>query len=409
VPAQIDNPLEPDRCVYVEWTAGDRGTRTPGGVWWLSPDIQISGPTANQITLGAQPPHPTHTVVCRPHAVANCLGAASAVVVQAFVGTPGVSFTPQTANFVGSTAKEAASVGPNGVDVTITFRPTGTGHQAEGHRCLVVRAFPDHLSPSNESFFLAEGERHAAQRNIAIVRAVDAVGENPAPDELPPGELGTWEVTVGMVNPVDEQVEVGLTIDRDPEPDPVVVETVEPLVQELPFDGFDTTTAIEPAVVLKAELPIRPWRGIKPGTRFPDGIRFRVGDRLSGTTLEAGTELGGLVVRAGDEVDGRPVEPGSALDGYTVPPGLVLRRRQVTVLRPLAAHRRLRWEQLRVRKWQNLDNVAVTLPRGFAGEFGLQLDLRDVPPGKAQLLHLQQTGLDGRPHGGLTLVVLRER
>jgi hypothetical protein len=402
------NPLETDRSVYVEWTAGDAGTRT-GGTWWISPDIIITQPTLNQIALAAQPPHPTHTVVCRPHAVAGGVPAGEDVLVEAFVGNPAIAFTPQTVDFIGSSAARGDTLGPGGIDVPITFRPTGTGNQTPGHRCLLVRAFPDHLIPSNKSFFMDKGERHVAQRNIMIVRAVDAQATIATPDELPANDLGFHEVTVEMANPEPEvEVEAGVTIDVDPEPDPVVVETITPLVERFPFDGFVTSMPKQPAITLKADLEVRPWRGIKPGTRFPDGIRFRVGDRLSGTVLEAGSDLGGLVVRPGDEMAGVRVEPGAALDGFTVPAGTVLRKRQVTIVRPLPEHRRWRWEQLQVRKWQNLNNVAVTMPGGFTGQIGVQLDLRDTPPGKALLLHLQQTDLEGRPHGGLTLVVLKE-
>ena len=41
-----DPGLSGDTCIYMEAVAGDGGVHNSSGVWWLSPDIQLVGPTS---------------------------------------------------------------------------------------------------------------------------------------------------------------------------------------------------------------------------------------------------------------------------------------------------------------------------------------------------------------------------
>jgi len=41
-----DPGLAGDTCFYMEAVSGDGGTHDPAGTWWLSPDIQLTGPVS---------------------------------------------------------------------------------------------------------------------------------------------------------------------------------------------------------------------------------------------------------------------------------------------------------------------------------------------------------------------------
>jgi hypothetical protein len=37
-----------DTCIFIEANSGDGGVRDPNAIWWLSPDIALTSPAANQ-------------------------------------------------------------------------------------------------------------------------------------------------------------------------------------------------------------------------------------------------------------------------------------------------------------------------------------------------------------------------
>jgi hypothetical protein len=345
----MTNPLLNENCVYVEWTTGDGGQHIFTPTWWVdTPDINITAPQLGVATVGPDPLNPVvNTVRCHPHAVANCLDPNADVLVQAFVAIPATAMGPNNTEKIGEVAVAALTLGPQGTATTISWKPNGKGAQTLGHRCLVVRVFPDTFTPSSTSFFLEQAERHVAQHNIEIVKAVNIVGEVPGPDEIPPAENGLWEVPVGFVNLFEEDARIGLVIDQDPRPHKELIAVIRPLLEAVPgFERFDDT-------IVRTEIA------------FPPGIEVEPWDDP----------------RAGDDDDD---------DHHGDKRG-----------------RRMRREQLRRRKWQNLHSVTARLPGGFTDRFTLSLDLRDTPRGLTKVLHVQQSDRRGRPQGGLTVVVVR--
>jgi hypothetical protein len=400
------NPLANENCVYTEWDAGDGGQHTFSPTWWLSPDIEITGPKPNQGTLGT-----VNKVQCRPHAVAGCLPDDALVKVEAWVGIPSSGLVPNQgmAENIGKATVPASTVGPGGTLVNFNWRPTGAGVQVAGHRCLVLRVYPDFIgNPSSKSFFMEERDRHVAQHNIDIVVAASSTTPNPPPGVIPPSGGGGYDIPIGTANLGDEPIEMGYIVDQEPHPDPEEFAVLEPLLDQEPdFTGF-TDAELVADFGFPDDIEVNPWEGVRPPTtRLPDGLELGIGDVLGGLTLDTGVDIGGKEILAGDVVGGRYLTESDPLVGFRIPNGTVLRDARLTLVEPLRPLERMRWGQLEARQWRNARNGLVRLPPGFVGTYTVHVDLKDVASGEATVLHAQQIDSHGRPHGGVTVVVIR--
>jgi hypothetical protein len=164
-----------DPIVFVEETAGDLGApAAPGIPWWFSPDVVIAGPSPEIATTGA------NTVQIRVHAHEEPI-MEEKIVAEVFVGNPSLVMSP-TANTrridPGNLKFRTIDVpgtepiaNTSGATASFQWTPAGgTGDpDGPGHRCLVVRAFPESLTPPTGPFAVPT-EQHEAQHNIEIVK-----------------------------------------------------------------------------------------------------------------------------------------------------------------------------------------------------------------------------------------------
>lgn len=175
----IDSGLAGDTCVFVEAVAGDGGNHAPG-VWWLSPDIQLSSGVTGMPDKADPGPNP---VVLRAHVHNNCTlsDPQGRLKLELYVGNPSLVMTPTSNTVLITNPPEVvvgAVVGVNSRTVTWTVpSPSSNPIEQPGHKCLVLRAFqngflPDpgdlssHVGPTQAGNV---GDQHYAQHNICIV------------------------------------------------------------------------------------------------------------------------------------------------------------------------------------------------------------------------------------------------
>jgi hypothetical protein len=162
-----------DVSVYVEDRLGDQGDPTFGsGPFWLSPDVDIPAHTG-EARQGS------NTVQIRVHAhdepildvkiAAEVYVGLPSLAMSPSVGTkridPGLTFRPATVAGTEPVANIAGGI------ATFPWTPSNDPTQVDGpgHRCLVVRAFPQSVPPPTDPFAVPT-EPHEAQHNIEILK-----------------------------------------------------------------------------------------------------------------------------------------------------------------------------------------------------------------------------------------------
>lgn len=169
-----------DVTVFVEDKAGDLGAPNTPAPWWLSPDVDIPAHPGEAV----QGPN---DVQIRVHAHEEPQ-LAEKIVAEVYVGNPSLVMSP-TANTVridpGNLRFRTRDVPGNepvadvpGATLTFSWTPTSTAGNVNGpgHRCLILRAFPEGVTPPS-SPFTVPNEQHEAQRNIEILTTTTAGGQ----------------------------------------------------------------------------------------------------------------------------------------------------------------------------------------------------------------------------------------
>ncbi|HMF57378.1 MAG TPA: hypothetical protein VK619_13630 [Pyrinomonadaceae bacterium] len=170
-----DPGLAADTCFFMEAVTGDGGTHNSNGVWWLSPDIKLTGPTSG---LDKADPGQVNTVEVTFHKKAsdsNCVtpGDESAVV-ELWVGNPSLAMAPNNMASTFQVQITGAALPPDGGSQTpvIDWTPPNglppDDPQSSGHKCLIARCYPSSLTPSSTNFHVPD-DPHVAQHNICIV------------------------------------------------------------------------------------------------------------------------------------------------------------------------------------------------------------------------------------------------
>lgn len=243
-----DPGLSADTCFYLEAVAGDGGAHQSGGVWWLSPDIQLTGATSgpDKADPGAANTIDV-TVHAKPEGCATPQGAES-VTVEVWAGNPSLVMTPDNPSSAVKIDSLGLSTPAPGSKRSLPFTwtppiglPTGDP-QGPGHKCIIARAYPDSLAPSAEHFFVPD-DQHVAQRNICVVPC-----GGPGAARLP-GPCG-FEVTTA--NPSKEDAAVTLRAAFDPRPAGHVRDVVLGRLRQT--DGFKQL-AERPPRALRLDLP----------------------------------------------------------------------------------------------------------------------------------------------------------
>ncbi|MDQ2975491.1 MAG: hypothetical protein M3R69_08785 [Acidobacteriota bacterium] len=274
-----DPGLSRDTCIYMEAVSGDGGVHT-NPTWWLSPDIELTGPISGPDKAD---PGQINPVNVRSHNKGGqCTSTGDeAIIVELWVGNPSIVMTPDNPASTSLVTKMGSPMPLPGNSATqlIDWTPPGglppTDPQGPGHKCLIARCYPDSLTASPIDFFLPD-DPHVAMHNICIVPCGGPGAANR------PGQCGL-EVTTASLNRKEREA-VTLRVVPDTRPDQFVRATVLKLLEKLP--GFKKL-AVRPVPRFNFEL-----RGF-PGARINDQTKPGCLGILSGGKryYEAGINL----------------------------------------------------------------------------------------------------------------------
>jgi hypothetical protein len=342
-----------DISVFVEDQALDGGATPSPAPWWLSPDIDI-------------PAHPglavqgTNQVRIRVH-VHDEPVVSELIAAEVYVGDPSLVLSPSSGTVridPGNLRfRTLAMQGPEpvatsaGGETTFDWTPSSTAGAVNGpgHRCLVLRAFPESVTPPTGSFDVPN-EQHEAQLNIMILTTTTASGSGGS-GRPPSGEEG-----MGVPgDPLDPDRLTGLWRKAI-------------LTRALGRKG--------PRIVVWAFDPA-------PGKRIESMVRAVLGRRrkFAGFSRAAPGEVTLYPGRGGREVEPAELLKDRFARSAGLGKGLFARDRLVAAAELEASPK-----------------AATTLVLGF--------DHSNIRKYSAIVLHGAQWDADGRPEGGLTLVAL---
>jgi hypothetical protein len=189
-----------DINVYVEDKAGDGGVSPSPVPWWLSPDVDIpahSGTAyqgANQVQV---------RVHCHEEPVLS-----DRIVAEVYAGNPSLVMAPGS-NAVridpGTLLFRTAAISgtepianETGATMTFSWTPSSNASAPDGpgHRCLILRAFPQSITAPTSPFDVPN-EQHEAQHNIEVLATTKMMkapgsGAGTPGDPRQMNEDGSW-------------------------------------------------------------------------------------------------------------------------------------------------------------------------------------------------------------------------
>ena len=90
-----DPALASDTCIFLEAVTGDGGVHDSSGVWWLSPDIKLTGPTSGADKADPGVANPVSITVHRKlDADCTLTPGTESLTVEVWVGNPSLAMTP---------------------------------------------------------------------------------------------------------------------------------------------------------------------------------------------------------------------------------------------------------------------------------------------------------------------------
>ena len=173
-----DPGLASDTCIFMEAISADGGNQNPNDVWWLSPDITLTGHTSGPENADAG----TNQIAIRfhrkPSGTCNFPGDES-ITVEAWVANPSLVMAPHLrgsaarVGFIGSPLPADGGSQTQQIDWTPPPAslpvPFGIDNpQQPGPKCLVAICYPASLTPDANRFFVP-GDQHLAQHNLSLV------------------------------------------------------------------------------------------------------------------------------------------------------------------------------------------------------------------------------------------------
>jgi hypothetical protein len=248
-----DPGLSADTCIFMESTAGDGGVHN-ANVWWLSPDIVLTGPVSGADKADPGQINSVDITIRRKGAESNCaFPGDEQLLAELWVGNPAIAMTPNNSAStklilqIGSPTPIPGGTGTQHFDWTLPAGVPASDPQSPGHKCLIARAYPDSLTASQSNFFAPE-DQHVVQRNICVV---PCGGPGAA---RRPGPCG-FDVLTANINP-EKVAQVTIAATLDLRPNQFVRRTVLQHLEKQP--GF-------------RKLATRPPRGFRLELReFPD-------------------------------------------------------------------------------------------------------------------------------------------
>ena len=266
----LDNNISNfDNCIFMQ----------AGNPWWLSNDLQITGPrTDGKAQRGVK--NDVQLVVRRKPQGCNLPDNTDAVKVDLYICSPTAS--PITSN-TSQVKKILDSTGtPSEILVDINSLPSGglvsplvkwdlpatSSHPAEtpGHKCMVARAYPSQLNVSTSTnigdfvgWAAPPNDQHYAQRNICIETCDSPCG------------VDVW--TENATRETKKDVTFRVVADQNPPAN--VVDVVVPVLRNVPE--------------FKRLVPGAPRKGFT--LEFPDFPKAKVTDNTRSGCLSAITRL----------------------------------------------------------------------------------------------------------------------
>ncbi|PYS93197.1 MAG: hypothetical protein DMF64_05810 [Acidobacteria bacterium] len=237
-----DPALASDTCIFLEAITGDGGSHNNNDVWWLSPDIKLVGPASGIDKADPGVANPVAVTVHRkPDADCTLTPGTESIVIEVWVGNPSLAMTPDnpaSTTLIQSIGSPLPNAGDKRVEAFDWTPPAGlpaADPQSPGHKCLIVRCYPDPLTPSAKNFFVPD-EPHVAQHNICIVPC-----GGPQTERIHP-RCGLNIQTVNVHADIAETVTFRAVFDR--RPNPFVREVVLRRLSALP--DFKRLSAVRP-------------------------------------------------------------------------------------------------------------------------------------------------------------------
>jgi hypothetical protein len=177
-----DPGLAGDSCIFMEAIPGDGGNQNPNDVWWLSPDITLTGPVSGLENADAGQTNTIKIKFHRKPAGSGCsFPGDESITVQAWVANPSLVMAPRHRGSAARVAFIGSLIPPEGgnhvqqIDwnlpaALVTPTPLFDDPQKPGPKCLVAICYPDSLTPSASRFFVP-GDQHVAQHNLCVIVA----------------------------------------------------------------------------------------------------------------------------------------------------------------------------------------------------------------------------------------------
>jgi hypothetical protein len=170
-----DPGLANDTCIFMEAISGDGGAHNASDVWWLSPDIILTGPASGLDNADPGQVNPVQVRFHKKAADSNCnFPGDESITVQLWVANPSLAMAPNNSastalvGFIGSPPPPDGGSATQQIDWDLPAGLPADDPQSPGHKCLIARCYPDSLTPNSDSFFVP-GDQHVAQHNICVV------------------------------------------------------------------------------------------------------------------------------------------------------------------------------------------------------------------------------------------------
>lgn len=368
-----DPGLTSDTCIFIEAISGDGGTHSTGSspAWWLSPDIQLTGPVSGADAGDANRDNP---VVVKAHRKNACTLASGVhnVFAELWIGNPALAMAPNiNTRQISSTALIAVAGLPAGGTATHTFTwhpPAGATDpdpEAPGHKCLIARVYSENVFPDANDFHVPE-DQHVAQHNITVVAA-------------PVGGHMRMNISTGNPNKFSQRITVN--VQQDTKPSRFVLNAVEPSVKRVrEFQSFAAT--VTPIALETTNFHAHIATELAQIGPIVTGVATK--KAATKATTKAATKTVAATRRVAAQELIQPVKGVEISSFLTLNPTT---RRFGQLTRP------------------NLQAIIALQPRVFQ-TFAFTADLSKAKRGEGRIYHLTQAGADGKLHGGLTVVVV---
>lgn len=281
------------------------------------------------------------------HWKANCSlsGELTAVIFELYVGDPSLVMTPINTVQLQAPTQVAGLAAGGAVKSTVPWTPDTdpTKPNGPGHKCLIARAYPFGSTPDTGQLSIyLPDDPHYAQHNLTV----QGVG----------GKEGKARIRVNTGNPREQAEVATILVLADTQPNAAVLAAIMPSLNAFP--GF-TTVASKPVKSMQLDLGSL-GQVVPPGDTDDAHEKKGFFEKVE----DAARAVAGGIAKAADAVEDAFEGPDKKVQGK------------------------------------------VLIDGNSFGSFDFVVDPSGGNPGEAYICHMTQTTADGKPCGGLTVVVV---